>query len=315
MRRSGLCQRVVPLFASLLLAVSFSQGASAASKTVTMAKYPTLKIGFTSAHFLKFLPISLENVKKYIDYAAEQKLGFVEVRDPIATLSLKEAEEIAAYAKSKKLELIYAVNPGLTDPNFWEVYSRAIGNAKAFGGPLIARSAANGVELDPADKKYWTADEFAKIIQIGNQAGNMARTFGLRFFVENGREGLQGDGSTTFGFADLFGDKGFNKNVGWQLDTANFFCVSRVPADPQAVKAFLDKNAAKIGYLHLKTSVKGVCQPALGDHELSFDAYFSAVAKVKMPYLAIELDATNVKTLDELKDKFGQSLKYLTKTY
>jgi sugar phosphate isomerase/epimerase len=315
MRRFGLSKRIVPLLSSLLLAVAFSQGASAADKTITMGKYPTLKIGFTSAHFLKFLPLSLDNAKKYIDYAAEQKLAFIELRDPIASLSLKEAETLAAYATKKKLELIYAVNVGLMDPNFWEVYSRAIANAKAFGGGLIARSAANGVEFDPADKKYWTADEFAKMVQLGNKAGNLARSSGLRFFVENGREGLKGDGTTTFGFADLFGDKGFNRNVGWQLDTANFFCVSRVPADPQAVKEFLDKNAAKIGYMHLKTSVKGVCQPALGDHELSFDAYFAASAKAGMPYIAIELDATNVKTLDELKDKFGQSLKYLTKTY
>ena len=312
---SVLSRRIVPLVSSALLALAFSHGAIAADKPLSMAKYPTLKIGFTSAHFLKFLPVSLENVKTLIDYAKQQKLSFVEVRDPVATLSLKEAQAIAAYAAKKNIELIYAVNVGLMDPNFQEVYSRAIANAKAFGGSAVVRAAANGKEFDPDTKKWWTAEEFATLVKIGNQAADQAKAFGLQFIVENGREGLQGDGQTTFGFADLFGDKGFNRNVGWQLDTANFFCVSREPADPQAVKAFFIKNAAKVGYMHLKTSVQHVCQQALSDHELPFDAFFGPSAKVNMPYIAIELDAGKIGTLDELKGKFGQSLKYLVKNY
>jgi sugar phosphate isomerase/epimerase len=308
-------KRIVPLLASLALAFMSSQGASAADKALTLSKYPNLKVGFTSAHFIKFLPVNFENAKKYIDYAKEKKLGFIELRDPIASLTLKESEALAAYAAKSKMELIYAVNVGLLDANFAEVFSRAIANSKAFGGPLIARSAANGVEFDPDAKKYWTAEEFAKMVQAGNQAGNTAKSFGLRFFVENGREGLKGDGVTTFGFADLFGDKGFNKNVGWQIDTANFFCVSRDPADPKAVQDFLEKNATKIGYMHLKTSTNHVCQPALGDHELSFNVIFAASAKANMPYLAIELDASTIKTLDELKAKFDASLAYLSKNY
>ncbi len=66
MRRSSLSRRVIPLLSSLLLAFALSHGASAADKALTMGKYPTLKIGFTSAHFLKFYPVSLGNVKTLI---------------------------------------------------------------------------------------------------------------------------------------------------------------------------------------------------------------------------------------------------------
>ena len=301
--------------AALALVFFSANGACAADKPVSMSKYPTLKIGFTSAHFLKYLPVSLDNVKKLIDYAAQQHLSFVEVRDPVAQLSLKDCQAIAAYAAKKKMELIYAVNVGLLDANFSEVYSRAIANAKAFGGAGIVRVAANGKEFDPDGKKWWTAEEFAALVKSANQAADTAKSFGLQMIVENGREGLQGDGKTTFGFADLFGENGFNSNVGWQLDTANFFCVSREPADPQALKAFFYKNVKKVGYMHLKSSVQHVCQPVLVDHELSFNDFFSGSATANMPYLAIELDAGKMTSLDEVKDSFKKSVGYLTKNY
>ena len=72
----------------------------------------------------------------------------------------------------------------------------------------MIRTGANGPELANDDKKlYWTAEDFAKLVQNINQAGNTAKMFGLKLSVENAREGLHGDGVKTFGTVELLENK------------------------------------------------------------------------------------------------------------
>lgn len=309
-------QKIFALVVSFMFVfVLFSGvGVYAADKNITLSKYPSLKIGFTSQNFSKWLPPNVTNLKTIIDFASKKGFAFIELRDPNAGLSLSDTQEIAAYAKDKNVEVIYAMGVGALDDNYFEAFSRGLANAIALGGPKIVRTGANGNEMNIDPKKqYWTADEFAKIVQNLNQAGNTAKTFGMTLFVENANEGLKGDGVSTFGIADLFGPNGVNANVGFQLDMANFFCVSRVENSPTDVQAFFEANIKKLGYSHLKTSIAHQPQPFLNGNELPFDVYFKTLAKNGKVYLAIE--HFNADTLENAYINHQKSIDYLLKNY
>lgn len=308
-KKGKINQSILVLSLLLSFLVVSSVPAFAAEGKIVLKQYPELKIGFTTAQFLKFLPTTAPNVKQLIDFAAAQGFAFVEVRDPSAKLSLADCKELAAYAGSKKIELIYAINTGLMDPAFAENFSRAIANAGAFNGPRVVRAAAFGPEFNQADKKYWTADEYALLVEKGNNAANMAKSFGLTFLFENALEGLKGDGVNTFGFSDLV--RGVNSNVGLQLDTANFFGVSRVYTEPQDAKAFFVANVGRTKYVHLKTSINKKTQPVIGDNELPFEEFFRPSVDAGMLYYAIELDPGSIKTLDQMFDNHKKSVEYL----
>ena len=299
----------------LLCLVFVSQATVYAADKIVLGKYPDLKIGFTTANFLKFYPPSVANEKKLLDFASEQGFVFIEIRDPNATLTLGECKEIAAYARQKGVEIVYAMNPGALDANYWEVYSRGVANAAVFDGPKVVRIGANGGEMMVSeDKTHWTAEEFAKIVSTTNMAANYAKMFGLQFLTENARESLQGDGVTTFGTTELFGSKGVNSNVGLQLDVANFFCTARIPGDPGAVRSCVADNVSQIGYTHLKTSSKEhKPQQVLNGNELPFEAFFKLLQKNGKNYIAIELDAAA--TLDDAFANHIKSVEYLKKNF
>ena len=150
-------------------------------------------------------------------------------------------------------------------------------------------------------------------MENANRAANFAKMLGLQLLVENAREGLKGNGITTFGTVEFFGSKGVNENVGLQLDVANFFCTSRVPSDPEQVKSFLAENVFKVGYTHLKTSRAQKPQPVLDSNELPFDFFLTNLRKNGKFYVAIELDpatnladayANHIKSIEYLKKNF-----------
>jgi sugar phosphate isomerase/epimerase len=303
------------MIVTMFLVVLFA-GATvfAADKSIVLSKYPNLKIGFTSQNFSKWLPPTATNLKTIIDYASQKGFAFIEIRDPAAALSLSDAKDVAAYAKQKNVELIYAMGVGALDENYFEAFSRGLANAIALDGPKIVRTGANGNEMNIDPKKqFWTAAEFAQIVQNLNQAANTAKTFGMTLLVENANEGLQGDGVTTYGIADLFGPKGINANVGFQLDMANFFCVSRVENAPSDVQAFFQANVKKMGYSHLKTSKLHKPQQYLDGNELPFEVYFSSLAKYGKVYVAIEL--ANADTLQDEYANTQKSVDYLVKNF
>ena len=249
-----------------------------------------------------------------IDFASEKNLVFIELRDAQANLTLTECKELAVYARQKCVEVIYAVNVGAMDPRYFEVLARAIANTLVFDGPKMIRTGANGPELAGDETKlYWTAEDFKKLVQNINQAANTATMFGLKLSVENAREGLRGDGMTTFGTTELFGKQGVNVNVGWQLDTANFFSVSRVTNSSNEVKQLLEANSERIDYTHLKSSKDGQSQPILGSNDLPLGTYLECLAKKGNAYVAIELPSTD--TLEEIYANHTKSLAYLSSIY
>ena len=299
---------------TLLLCVAFLGSSAMAADKIVLQKYPELKLGFLNVNFIKQWPLGVESAKKVIDFANAQGFSWIEIRDPYATLTLAQSKDLAAYARQQGIEVAYAMNIGLLDANFWEVFSRGLANAAVFDGPRTIRTAGPGLEFATNDKKtHWTLGELQKALETANQAANMAKTFGLQYVVENGTEALKGDGVSTFGTVELFGNA--NSNLGFQLDTGNFFCVSRVWTNPEDAQAFIAKYAGRMGYMHLKTSSKEhKVQPVIGDNELDFDIIFAIAAKAKMPYVGFELDQpatleqayeNHKKSVEYLKSKFG----------
>ncbi len=306
---------VALLVFTLFLGVLFSSvSVYAADKSIVSKKYPNLKFGFTSQNLAKWLPNTVDNLKAVIDFAKQKGFAFIELRDANAGLSYDEAKKVAAYAKKKKIEVIYAMGQGGLDSNYFELFSRGLANTRLFDGPRFARTAAFGKEFaaDPK-KQFWTAAEFSQLVQNLNQAGNTAATFGYTLYVENAFEGLKGDGVNTFGTTDLFGPKGVNSNVGFQLDTANFFCTSRAENSPGDVKAFFEENVKRMGYTHLKTSINKTPGQVLDGNEVPFEAFLDLLAKNGKVYVAFEL--ANADTLENAKINHQKSIDYLIKNF
>ena len=300
---------------TLFLGVLFSSvSVYAADKSIVLKKYPNLKFGFTSQNLAKWLPNSVANLKAVIDFAKQKGFSFIELRDANAGLSYDEAKEVAAYAKKKKIEVIYAMGQGGLDDNYFELFSRGLANTRLFDGPRFARAAAFGKEFaaDPK-KQFWTAEEFSQLVKNLNKVGNTAAMFGYTLYVENAFEGLKGDGVNTFGTADLFGPKGVNSNVGLQMDTGNFFCVSRGENSPGDTKAFLEGNAKRLGYTHLKSSVNKTAAQVLNGNDVPFETILDLLAKNGKVYVAFEL--ANADTLENAKINHQKSIDYLRKNF
>jgi sugar phosphate isomerase/epimerase len=304
-RKGGLAGCVLGISVVLLCVGCAS---TAKKRQIAFKKYDNLKLGFTTKNFLDFVDVDVESTKKLIDYASEKGFCWIELRDANAVLKLSECEEIADYARSRNIEVGYAIHKGLLDYDFWQKYNRGLENAAVFDGPRTLRAVACGNKfIYDANKKGWRIDELKRLVRTANRAAQMAEKRGLKLVVENGFEALRGDGVTYFGLTEFFVNA--DPAVGWQFDTANFFSGSRVRTKPEDAKAFLEGNAHKIGYIHLKTSRDGLAQPVLGDNELDFDIIFSSLSKHNVPYVAVELHGG--KDIGEVYANHDKSIEYL----
>jgi sugar phosphate isomerase/epimerase len=301
------------LIAVGILVVVFLGTSAFAQQKIVLKKYPDIKHGFTTTNFLKPLPVSLENKKKLLDLAGELGCSWVEIRDPSASLSVDECKQLMAYAKSKNIEIGYALQVGLLDPKFWEIFTRGLPNAVVFEGPRTIRTLAAGPEFANDPKKtVWNLTELFKAVQVANRAANMARAVGLKYVVENAFEALKGDGVTGFGLSEFFAN--VNSNMFLQCDTANFFATSRVVTKPEEAKAFMEKYASRMPYIHIKaSSSEHKVLPVLAQNELDFDTVFTILTKNKIRYQAIEL--TQPDTYEECAGNLRKSFEYLVKNY
>ncbi len=298
---------------AVFLAIAFLAAGAWAQGKIALKKYPEIKLGFTTVNFLKPLPISLENKKKLVDLASELGLSWIEVRDPNAVLTPEECMQLAAYAKSKNIEIGYALGVGLLDSAYWEVFSRGLTNAKVFEGPRTIRTTAAGSEFGNDPKKtVWQLKELYKAVQVANRGANAARAAGLKYVCENAFEAIKGDGVTGFGLTEFFAN--VNSNLFFQFDTANFFVTSRVVTKPEDAQAFLEKYANRMPYVHIKSSSKEhKPTPVLTENELAFDTIFSILAKNKVRYGAIELPQQD--TFEACTNNLKQSIEFLVKNY
>lgn len=313
MKKASLTLKLLASITTLLLVVVFLGGSALAAEKIVLKKYPDLKIGFTTQNFLQPLPVSLENAKKMIGWASDQGFPWIELRDPSAKLTLNECKQLAAYAKEKKVEVGYAVQIGLLDAAFWEIFHRGVANAAVFDGPKTLRSlaAAGEFSVDPK-KKAWTLSELYKAVKTANKAANIAKSMGVQYVTENAFEPIKGDGITSFGATEFYANA--NSNVGWQMDTANFFAVSRVYTKPEDAKAFLEKHIGKLYYTHLKSSSKEhKSTNVLEENELAIDTILGLLAKNKINYVAIELN--QMPKLEDCQNNLMKSIEFLLKNY
>jgi sugar phosphate isomerase/epimerase len=297
----------------IILSLVFLGGIAYSGEKIVLSKYPDLKIGFTTANFLRVLPVTLENTKKLIDFASDQGFTWIELRDPNAVLTLEECKQIADYARGKQIGVAYAMGVGLMDVNFEEVFSRGLANAAVFEGPRTARASCGGNEfnLDPK-KTAWTLAELNTLVTAANKAANQAKAMGLKYATENANEVIKGDGVTSFGITEFFAN--VSPNVGLQFDTGNFHCVSRVWTKPADARAFLEKYIGKLAYIHLKSSSsEHKPLPVMGENELDFNIILALMAKNKVPWVAIEL--AQAATIEECYDNHKKSAAYLMKNY
>ncbi|MHC4216377.1 MAG: hypothetical protein ACYSWP_23750, partial [Planctomycetota bacterium] len=96
-------------FVSVALLVAIS---GCGQKHIEFSKYPNLKAGFTTVVFINYLPVSQENAIKMIDYADRRGFPWIELRDPNGILSPSECKQLALYARSKNIEVGYAIHKG-----------------------------------------------------------------------------------------------------------------------------------------------------------------------------------------------------------
>lgn len=251
-----------------------------------------LKLGFTTQNFSKIAPVSLESAKKMIDYAQKRGFNWLELRDPDAALSLQESQEIANYARRKKVEVGYAIQKGLLDEDFWPTFKKGLRNAAEFNGPRTFRALTGGQEFAVDTLKTgWNEVELRKIVNYADSAAAMARANDLNFVIENGTEPLYGKEGEYYGLADVF--ERTNDQVGLQFDTANPFSVSRTPSSPMSVLTFLEDHLGNLFYIHLKSADKGSPQPVLMDNPFAFENVFEILNQGKVFYVAIELQAVD----------------------
>jgi len=306
-------KKTMVVMAILVLIAAFLSGSALAAEKIVLKKYPDLKVGFTTQNFLQPLPASLENAKKLIDWASGQGFAWIELRDPSAKLTLKECKDLAAYAKGKKLEVSYAAQVGILDSTFWEIFYRGVVNAAVFDGPKTFRTLIAGAEFIPDPKKTaWNLGELFKLVKKANAAANIAKSTGVQYVAENAGAALKGDGIKSFGTTEFFAN--VNSNMGWQMDTANFFAGIRVLPKPEEAQAFLEKFIGQLYYTHVKSSSKEhKSTDILEENELPFDTIFALLSKNKINYLAIELNQKP--KLEDCQNNLMKSVEFLKKNY
>lgn len=257
-------------------------------KSFTFKGSNVLKLGFSTQNFLKCLPNDVKNLTEIIQYASTEGYEFIELRDSEASLSLKECKELGKIAESLGVDVLYEINANLLAPGFLAIFKKGLENTKAFPGEGIIRTIISNTEFASDEtKKGWTEDELKRIIEIAENAGEMAHEHNLKFIVENGNESFFGKGKEYFGFADLL-DK--TKNIGLQFDTANpFQNASREKADPLKVEMYLTSIANRWVTTHLKSGKDGVFQPVLNENPLDLGNVISIMSAKNVKYVAFEL--------------------------
>jgi len=250
-------------------------------------QYAGIVLGFSTQNFLNCLPVGVDNLKKLLDFAADEGYAFIELRDPNADLSMEDCEVLAYYAREKGVEVLYEMHMDLFNPQFEEVFERAIRNTAIFGKPGILRSIMSWSEFAAdQDKTGWTAHELDHLASMADKYAAKARMLNVQFVLENIVEPWFGnDGG--YGLDDLFQETSW---IGLQFDTANPFLPScRGPADPEDVANHLDQIGDRWHTTHLKCGKDGAFQPVLDENPLSYQKIFELMSRNRVKYAALEL--------------------------
>lgn len=275
-----------------LVLVLVLAGCGSSEKKLVSKKYPKAIWGFATQCFINTTPISVENAEAFIAYAREEGYSWIELRDPDASFTVAQCRDIAAFACDNQIEIIYAIQHGLLDDDFWDVFERGVINAGVFNGPGYFRALTTGEEFksDPS-KLGWEKEEFERAIAVADRAVNLAQKHGIQFAVENSDGDIDGKGKPYYGLSEFLDQA--HPDLLFQFDTANFFWVPKVNITAHQVEAFLRKHGKRMAYIHLKTAKDRKALPVLDDNPLSFDTIFNILKEHDVRHIAIELDAIN----------------------
>ena len=293
---------------TLLVVILILAGCSSSEKTLVSKKYSTAIWGFTTQNFINATPVSVENAKTFIAYARKEGYSWIELRDPDASFTVAQCREIAGFARDNQIEIVYAIQHGLLDVDFWEIFRQGVVNAAVFDGPGYIRALTTGKELqsDPS-RLGWTKEEFDRAVTVANEAATLARQHGLQFVVENSDGDIDGYGKPYYGLSEFFDQT--HSDLLFQFDTANFFWVPKAHITADQVEAFLRKYGPRMAYIHLKSAKDGKALPILDGNPLSFDTIFNIMQEHDVCYIAIELDA--IKDERRIYKNLETSLDYL----
>ncbi len=251
----------------------------------------TVKLGFSTVSFLGAVPVRLEEKLRLLEFAAQNGLEWVEIRDSDVTLDAADCRALVREAGKAGLQLGYAVQKGLLDDDLTDVLSQALENAHilAEGGPGFFRLLGSNKEFSrDAGKTAWTEDEVDQaVVRAGAIAADATRR-GVTLAVENAVEPLLPQGPGQLGYRDFLQRTG--DEVRWQYDTANPFSASRVAATPADVRSMLEQFASRLGYAHIKSSVDNKPTRILTDNPTPFPVVFEVLGAAGAPYACIELD-------------------------
>jgi sugar phosphate isomerase/epimerase len=293
----------------VLMILSSSCSMKKEKKSLSFQNYPNLKVGFSTQDFSKSMHLDVKNIQEVIKYAAQEGYSFIELRDPEANLTLDDCKELASFAKSNHIEVLYEINSNLLAPDFFSIFQKAIENTAVFPGEGIIRTLVSNTEFAAdKNKKGWTEEELDKIVEIADSCGNLASQHHLKFIVENANEAFFGK-EDYYGFADFFNKA---KNVGLQFDTANpFQDTSREKADPDKVGDYLLTIADRWVTTHLKSGKDGISQPVLNDNPLDLGKVLAAMSANNVHYVAFELAGVTDKK--NCFENHSKSIDYLLK--
>lgn len=269
--------------------------------------YPGIKLGFSTQNFQKAMPMSVDNLKEIINYAAEQAYEFIELRDPLAELSEEDCRILADHARREDVEVIYEIHKDLFDPDFQAVFDRAVNNTAIFGEPGILRTILSWSEF-AADKhkKGWTLKEMDYLTTTADSCAKIARMEDIQLVLENIIEPWFGE-DDDLGLVDFFERTSL---VGLQFDTANPFLSScRRMAEPEAVAEHLASLPGRWFTSHLKCAAEDSFQPVLKDNPLPFSRVFRLMTAQGVKYAALELLAAD--TREACYENHRKSIEYL----
>jgi len=296
-------------FIGFFMAV-FTMGCDSGGKKMVFQKYPDMKLGFTTQNFINTTPVSVGSAKRFISYAKKQGYSWIELRDPAASLTLEQSREIASFARDNNIEIIYSIQRGLLDSDFWDIFKRGVINAPVFDGPGMYRALTTGKEFqsDPS-KLGWTKEEFEQAVKTANEAAAVARGHGIRFAVENSNGDIDGYNKPYYGLSEFFDQT--NPDVAWQFDVANFFWVPKANITARQVEEFTRKYASRMAYIHLKSARDRKALSVLDGNPLDFETIFSIMNENNVHYIAIELDA--IKDEQQIYKNHAISIDYLVR--
>lgn len=269
--------------------------------------YPGIVLGFSTQNFLKAMPLGVDHLKELLDFASEEGYAFIELRDPNADLSEVDCRILADYAWNKRVEVIYEIHKDLFDPDFQQVFDRALRNTSIFGEPGILRSILSWSEF-AADKNKmgWTREELDYLTTRAESFAKTAKMEDVRLILENVIEPWSGK-EGAFGLTDFFDRTSL---VGLQFDTANPFLSScRGMANPDSVTSYLSSIPEKWITTHLKCAADDQSHPVLKDNPLPFEKVFELMAEGGVSYAALELLAAD--TREACMENHRKSMKYL----